>query len=235
MAHDFMESNEAHVWVAELAVLTAADVSRCDAVLSAGERERMQRFHFQRDREIYRAAHGLARLALSRCAPSVDPRDWTFVDDAHGKPEVAAPQRTPRLRFNISHTHGLVACVIAEELDCGVDVERTWRDKDLIHVARRVLTPAELSAVAGLQGEEQALLFCRYWTLKEAYAKARGLGMSLAFDQLAMDVDPPRLLSAAAHEWTLEQWPATPEHLVAVAVHRPGVQVVRHGGLPGER
>ena len=231
MIHDFAASGETHVWVAELAALTADEISRCDAVLSAEERARMQRFHFERDREIYRAAHGLARLTLSRHAPTVAPRNWTFADDAYGKPEVALPL-TPRLRFNISHTHGLVACIVAEELDCGVDVERTWRDKDLLHVARRVLTRDELSALTALHGEEQALLFCRYWTLKEAYAKARGLGMSIEFDRLAVELDPPRLLSAAADEWHLEQWRATPEHMVAVAVHRAGAQVVRHSGLP---
>lgn len=232
MANDFAVSGEAQVWVAELGALTADDVDRCHAVLSAEERARMQRFHFERDRDIYRAAHGLVRLALSHCAPSVAPQQWTFADNAYGKPEIASPAQTPRLRFNLSHTHGLVACVIAEELDCGIDVEQTWRDKDLLNVARRVLTPNELSVLAALHGEEQALQFCRYWTLKEAYAKARGLGMSLEFDRLAMDVEPPRLLSAAAHEWHFEQWRATPEHMVAMAVHRARVNVVRHRGLP---
>lgn len=233
MLHDFSVSGETHVWVAELAALTADEIRLCDAVLSAEERARMHRFHFERDREIYRAAHGLARLTLSRYAPSVAPQDWTFADNAYGKPEVAIPL-APRLRFNISHTHGLVACIVAEELDCGVDVERTWRDKDLLNVARRVLTRNELSALAALHGEEQALLFCRYWTLKEAYAKARGLGMSIDFDRLAVELEPPRLLSSAADEWHFEQWRATPEHMVAVAVHRARVQVIRHSGLPVE-
>jgi 4'-phosphopantetheinyl transferase len=234
MLHDFAVSGETHVWVAELAALTADEINRCDAVLSAEERARMQRFHFERDREIYRAAHGLARLTLSRHVPSVAPQHWTFAENAYGKPEVASPLLTQRLRFNISHTHGLVACVVAEELDCGVDVERTWRDKDLLGVARRVLTRTELSALAALHGEEQALLFCRYWTLKEAYAKARGLGMSIEFDRLAVELEPPRLLSSAADEWHFEQWRATPEHMVAVAVNRAGVPVVRHSGLPVE-
>jgi 4'-phosphopantetheinyl transferase len=234
MLHDFALSGGTHVWVAALAALTADEISRCDAVLSAEERARMHRFHFERDREIYRAAHGLARLTLSRYAPSVAPQDWTFAETAYGKPEVASPLLTPRLRFNISHTHGLVACVVTEELDCGIDVERTWRDKDLVNVARRVLTRNELSALTALHGEEQALLFCRYWTLKEAYAKARGLGMSIEFDRLAVELEPPRLLSASADEWHFEQWRATSEHMVAVAVHRAGVPVVRHSGLPVE-
>jgi hypothetical protein len=44
------------------------------------------------------------------------PEDWRFDTDAHGKPSVVTSQAgVPPLVFNLSHTHGLVACAVAAQ------------------------------------------------------------------------------------------------------------------------
>ena len=66
-------------------------------------------------------AHALARLTLSRYAP-VPPEAWSFSLGEHGRPEIEGPSDAGRLRFNLSHTRGMVACAVVRELDIGVDV-----------------------------------------------------------------------------------------------------------------
>lgn len=210
------------------------------AILSTDERARMDRFYFERDRRAYLVAHALARLALSACAPETAPADWRFAADARGRPEIAATRNPRRLRFNLSHTDGLVACVVTREIDCGIDVELAERNSDLAALCQSVLTPAEHAVVSALTPARQAEGFFRYWTLKEAYAKALGLGILLPFRECGFELggEAVRLTAAAGNddaEWQFEQWPAGECHILALALRRGGTprrRVVWHKELP---
>ena len=100
--------------------------------LSAEERTRCARLAFASDRRDFIAAHALLRHALSAHGHR-DAREWLFIPDANGKPELAsAPGERPQLAFNLSHTRGLVACVVARDVDVGIDVERVGSGTDII-------------------------------------------------------------------------------------------------------
>jgi 4'-phosphopantetheinyl transferase len=128
----------------------------------------------------------------------------------------------------------VVACIVTAELDCGVDVESTPRCYDLHDLARAVLAPAELARIAAAPDSERSILLCRYWTLKEAYAKALGLGMSLAFEKIAFELyEGIARLHGHSDEWYFEHWSPTPTHTVAIAIRtREPVHLIRHFGLP---
>ncbi len=121
---------------------------------------------------------------LSRYA-DVAPRDWPFRIDEHGRPELAArPAGTPDLRFNVSHTNGLVACAVTVGREVGVDVEHTGRR--LVHdVAERFFSPREVADLRACPAADQPVVFFDYWTLKESYIKARGLGLALPLRQFS--------------------------------------------------
>src|SRR5258706_660501 len=122
-----LEPAEVRVYYAPSAsVEDSAEHARCLARLSDEERERHRRFHFERDRHSYLAAHALTRSVLGElvaCAPE----QLRFAAGPHGRPELCEPEPEPRLRFNLSHTHGMVACGVALEHDIGVDVEYVER------------------------------------------------------------------------------------------------------------
>src|SRR5262249_37412745 len=142
------QSQIADVWILEQHTLTAADIARCNAAISAAENARMRQFRFEQDRDSYRAAHALARVALSWCETAVPAHAWVFEENAHGRPEIAARRGFPQLRFSISHTRELVACIVTRELDCGVDVELIDRCSDLHDDAPSTLASAELARIA---------------------------------------------------------------------------------------
>jgi 4'-phosphopantetheinyl transferase len=203
-------------------------------VLSPAERNRARRFYFRQDRNAYSAAHALARIALSSCDASVAPGAWVFEKTAHGRPEVSPATGVPGLRFNISHSRRVVACIVTAESDCGVDVESTHPCYDHHDLARAVLAPAELARITAAPDSERPILFCRYWTLKEAYAKALGLGMSLAFERIAFELEEGiARLQDHSEEWYFEHWSPIPTHTVAIAIRsREPVHLIRHLGLP---
>ncbi len=227
---DVLPFNAVHIDLLHTAAADAA--ARLDAyraLMSADEHERMARFVFDRDRRAFLMTRALVRTMLSRYAPVV-PADWRFVTNVHGRPEILdRPPAVPDLRFNISHTDGLIACAVTIGREIGVDVEHTGRH--LMHdVAGRHFAPAEVADLKALPADEQQKVFFDYWTLKESYIKARGFGLALPLGDFAFKLNPPRppvitfepALEDDPDSWQfLQDWP-TPHHRLALAVRRTG-------------
>ena len=88
---------------------------------------------------------------LSRYA-AVAPADWAFIANVHGRPELLdRPRGVPDLRFNLSHTEGLIACAVTIGREVGVDVEHIGRR--LTHdVPARFFAPREVADLDALPG-----------------------------------------------------------------------------------
>jgi 4'-phosphopantetheinyl transferase len=161
----------------------------CIATLSPDERERAGRFVRARDRRQFVLAHGLVRAALSRQVPTVDPAAWRFHPDRNGRPRIAGPETRGPVHFSLSHTEGCVACVVAPSVAIGVDVEAIDRPCQHLAIAEFMFSPAEIAALRAVPQAELPERFFDYWTLKEAYVKARGLGLRLPLDQFSMRIE----------------------------------------------
>jgi 4'-phosphopantetheinyl transferase len=199
------------------------------SLLSADEHERMRRLVFARDQRRFLFTRALVRTMLSRYA-AVAPKDWRFATNAYGRPEVAGPPPgIPDLRFNLSHTDGLIACAVTIGREVGVDVENVGRQ--LSHdIAGRFFAPREVDDLRALPPEQQSRVFFDYWTLKEAYIKARGFGLALPLGDFAFRLAPdrppaisfePALPDNPASWQFLQHWP-TPQHRLGLAVRRVG-------------
>src|SRR5262245_17240681 len=158
-------------------------------VLSTEERARRDRFVFDRDRRDFVAAHALVRRLLSR-AGDTRAADWRFDIDAHGKPWVVTSQAgKPPLVFNLSHTHGLVACAVARGTTLGLDVERVDRIASGPDIAGRFFAPSEIRMLDRHAPDDYTGRFIELWTLKEAYIKAVGTGLAHPLDSFAFSFD----------------------------------------------
>lgn len=196
-----------------------------DAILSFDERERAARFVHAEDRQSFVTAHALARIMLSRFA-AVDPADWQFSAGEFGKPAISYPSTYSGLQFNLSHTRGLVACAVARDCPVGVDVEAITRQTDCAMLAKSVFSRQELAAWQSTRADLQQRNFFRYWTLKEAYIKACGLGLSLPLDSfsftLSEDERPVLAIHApdreSGNEWHFRQLEICSKYLLAVGL-----------------
>jgi 4'-phosphopantetheinyl transferase len=234
---------QAHIWLARPeAIKDPKLLSAYRSMLSQEERERQARFLGEAHRHLYLVSHALVRTSLSRYA-DIPPEQWTFCAGEHGRPEIAAPTQEPRLRFNLSHTVGLVACAVCLEVDCGVDVERVNRVGDLDGVARRVFSESERADLNRLEGRARQGRFTDYWSLKEAYIKARGTGFQLAPRTFSIRLGDATGNSCSlefgenfddcAKDWQLALLPVDPgtgqEFRLAIALHcagRPTLEIV---------
>ena len=224
-----LADNEVHVWFTRPdRVATPALTQQYRALLSPDERERHERFYFDKDRHHYLVAHALVRTTLSRYA-DVEPAAWVFHSGPHGRPEVAGHDTTAALRFNLTHTNGMVAVAVARGADVGVDAEG-FRVRDTgVDIARRFFAPAETAHLERQPPADRLRVFLEVWTLKEAYIKAIGKGLTAGLDTFAMQLDePPTVVFADDRHgdpaaWHFRRLHLADTHLAALAVRRPGM------------
>jgi 4'-phosphopantetheinyl transferase len=222
-----LPADEVHVWHLDPERLDAAALDRCLALASDEERRQAQRFRVESPRRLHLAARALARTCLARYT-CVEPRGWRLEAGRWGRPEIAGPPGYGWLRFNLSHTRGRVVCALARDAWVGVDVEDTGRGGRLLDVAHRYFAPAEVEELFSLPEPARVPRFFDYWTLKEAYIKARGMGLALPLSQFAFRLGIPGPIRAEfdaalgddPEAWQFERlrWP--PHHEAALAVRR---------------
>lgn len=198
------------------------------AVLSSDERARGERFRIDPARRDFAIAHALLRTTLGEVG-GIRPADWRFDADVNGKPRVAQDGHAPCLRFSLTHTRGFVACVVARDVDVGIDVERTARAADWRGVASRFFSAAEMTALDGVTDpERQAARFIELWTLKEAWAKATGVGVPRALAMAAFEIAADGAIRATLPEptgsaaWYFELQSPEPGVRLALAVCEGG-------------
>ena len=199
-------------------------------LLSESERAQEQRFYFADDRRRYLVTRALVRTVLSRhVASDIAPGQWTFVTNAFGRPEIANEHpRAAQISFNISHTKQVILLGIMCGQALGVDVESLHDRSSLLDIADRFFAPCEVQALSALPAGQQQQRFFEYWTLKESYIKARGMGLSIALDQFSfrfpegglieLSVDPRQQDTAA--RWRFWQLWLRDDYLAAVCAQR---------------
>ena len=162
-------------------------------ILSEQEKQRYHRFRLESDRQQYVVSHALLRMALSRATGGeVDPRCWQFTEDSRGKPMIAATAGLPYLNFNLSHSGHAAAIAVSLTCPLGIDIEPAVQTVNF-DIFDSMLSAGERAYLNSRPASLRQLDFVRLWTLKEAYAKLLGRGLSLDFTSFEIMLDPVRL------------------------------------------
>ncbi|MBI2534762.1 MAG: 4'-phosphopantetheinyl transferase superfamily protein [Deltaproteobacteria bacterium] len=177
-----LEPNEAHVWLVEAndAVVRA---SHLETLLSSAERERAAKFKFEKDRRLYTVTHAALRSILAGYL-NVAPGDLEFEIGRRGKPRLAPNFSKDSLEFNLSHSFEVALIAVTREREIGVDVEHIKKEFAFAEVAERYFTTREVSAIRALPEDLQRRAFYQCWTSKEAFLKAKGVGLSGELDEV---------------------------------------------------
>lgn len=141
----------------------------------------MRALRFRNDRHVFLASHALLRNALSHSYP-LAAKEWRFSRNAYGKPEIA-PEFG--LRFNLSRSPNLVICLVSRGIEVGVDLEPQKRGGQIAEMAARVFSPSELIQFEELTSQDRLNRALSLWTLKEAFTKACGMGLSLPLTKIS--------------------------------------------------
>ncbi len=206
------------------AVRLEADAARLDSlfeILAPEERERAMRFHFAEHRRHYIVCRGTLREILSRYV-ELKPARIAFVYNRHGKPSISQSPPGPEVRFNVSHSGGWALQAVTRDSEVGIDIERINSSFVRERVPEHFFSPREVAQLRALPEDRQTAAFFRCWTRKEAYIKARGLGMALPLDSFDVSLgpdDPPALLRAG--NWSVQDFPVPAGYAAAVVAEGP--------------
>jgi 4'-phosphopantetheinyl transferase len=229
-------SHEIHCWFSFLDdVVGETLLARYGELLTEKERRQQSRFHFERDRLRYLITRALVRTCLSYYAP-IAPADWIFAKTAYGRPVIRNRDAIAQsLSFNVSHADGLIALAIARDIPVGIDVEKILVSRACADIALTVLASQEAASLRELSPAERPLRFLEYWTLKESYIKARGLGLSIPLSEFAfrlsgdheieLRVEPT--LKDVASRWHFKQLTVSDEYMFAICAGEPRTIITR--------
>lgn len=192
-----------HVWKVNLES-PAHPLVFYDTILSAEERERADRFYFEKDKNHYTVGRASLRLLVGRYL-SLDPASIQFELSEFGKPGYP---NSSDLQFNISHSGGLALMGFTVQSEIGVDLEKINPEIEIQKIASRFFAPSEQEEILQLPITQQAAAFYRCWTSKEAFIKAHGQGLSLPLDQFEVEVHPEKPAALKAVHWDpkLAEW-----------------------------
>jgi 4'-phosphopantetheinyl transferase len=225
-ASSFPAANEIVVWHAHIDVFDARPHVRATAerLLLGHERSRLERYRHDTDRSMFLLGRAMAKSMVGR-ALGVSAAAWEWREGPHGRPEVADPQSP--IRFSVAHSAGVVICAVARDRDVGADVEDLHRRPPDPLVVSRYCSPGEAADIQRADRQSWVARFLSYWTLKEAYLKARGLGISVPLSEIEfiLNGSAPQIafhgsLAGTDDRWHFHVARIGDRHLAAIAAHR---------------
>ncbi len=213
------------IWAAEASASEPGALEhRCRQWLTPEEWEGALRLRQPSSRNQHVVGRGMVRKLLT-LRTDFDPKEVVLDRAEKGKPFVVAPEAVNR-PFNVSHTEGMVLFAAVDRGAIGVDVERLSRKTD-VGLAERYFAPAEVDYVFSERDPEQRMeAFLRVWTLKEAFIKAIGTGLTMplgdfAFEQLDAVRPSVRMLNPNLTNdgnWQFISFVPNPGYIAAVAI-----------------
>ncbi|MDE6665820.1 MAG: 4'-phosphopantetheinyl transferase superfamily protein [Ruminococcus sp.] len=143
-------------------------------------------------KEQRKHAHSLLRECLRTKKINYATDETPVSRGEHGKPFLT---EYPDIKYNMSHADGIAVCLMTDR-ECGVDCEgiRPYRP----NVVKRAFSENEKKLIENAPENERDLLFFRLWTLKEAYVKAIGIGISYPLNTVEFSFEGNRIITSVS-------------------------------------
>lgn len=190
-------------------------------LLSSSEKEKADRFRFEKDKNCYVIARGLLRILLSRYL-NIKSQKINFRYAEKGKPYLEHPSN---IKFNLSHSKNYIVLAFTKNIELGIDVEYAKNNLEILQVAESFFSKQEIKALKSVQSIYRLSAFYNCWTRKEAFIKATGDGLSFPLNQFTVSLESSE--SAELIEtlwdnkekdlWSLETFTPQKDYIGAVA------------------
>lgn len=174
-----LASDSIDLWAINPAQLSIDSVKVLRSLLTPEESKQLLQYKSKVAQHTHLITRSICRLILTQYINS-EPHSLSFIRNQYGKPELEHNEQ--KIRFNLSHNNQVIIMVVCVNDDIGCDVEDPQRNVSIEPITRRYFSKQEHGEISHLEGEQQRQRFFQFWTLKEAFVKATGRGISLGLD-----------------------------------------------------
>lgn len=143
--------------------------------LCADEQKHMSSLRMEKDRQRFLAAHSFLRRILS-VYTGISPHEISFSKGKHGKPFLESAS----VHFNLSHAGDYAALSFSKNTPIGIDLEICRENVNISSLVRRFFHPEEWELFCALAPDRQADFFFSRWTVREAFLKGIGDGLTMS-------------------------------------------------------
>ncbi|HOY22659.1 MAG TPA: 4'-phosphopantetheinyl transferase superfamily protein [Cellvibrio sp.] len=209
----------ADIWLLDFSLLTENQITNLSKSLSQEELTRAQAVKHKQ--QHFLATRALVRKVLAYYT-GIPSASLEFARREQGKPYLA---NTPSpIYFNVSHSGNFAVLAVTTLGEIGIDIE-TIRPRNFLAIAERYYHADELKQLTATPEAERESLFFKLWTLKEAFFKATGGGISSGLDKAIFSFSDTKInsifcesLNLPNNNWQFQQEFITPTTLVALAL-----------------
>ena len=180
-------------------------------VLDDRERRRWRRLLDPGAKRDYLAAH-LLRRGMLAARSAFDAAAFRFRSSAGGRARIVDPPAAAGFRTSLAQADGMALCALSYGVQLGANVEsRRNLSGDLLRISAMVESRRAIRALEEMPQPLREEWLLRVWTVREAIAKAGGVGA----EEAALESPPDAV-------WQYICWSPSRDHLAAGVVRRPG-------------
>ncbi len=204
---DELGTDDVHVWRASLDQPSDI-IAKLMPLLSQDEYQRAMRYYHPVDRDRFIVGRGILRKIISAYL-ALPPDRLRFAYNEYGKPAVSDDQNDCALNFNLSHSAELSLYAVTRGRVVGIDIEYIREDFATLEIAEHFFSKDEVAALKLLPMDQRTLGFFNCWSRKEAFIKAKGIGVSYPLDRFSVSLvpgEPPALLKVNDDKREVARW-----------------------------
>lgn len=220
--HPILPRGQIHIWHSSLE-RSASEMQVLAQFLSTDEQARAERYCFEKARHQFVVSRGLLRYILGRYL-DIQPARLQFCYGNRGKPTLASGFDGNTIKFNLSHSQGMVLYALTYNSPIGIDLEYISPFPDVEQIIERFFSFKERSVFRTLPPSLKDIAFFYGWTRKEAYLKAVGQGLAQPLHQIEVSLtpgEPACLISISddpeeAARWSIYSFQPGPDYAAAI-------------------
>jgi 4'-phosphopantetheinyl transferase len=226
-----LPQNVAHIWLVDLRTVPGARLEEYRKLLSEDELARLETYKNPKVHRTQLITRAAVRICLSQYSDSIPPKAWQFERSDSGKPQLV--QSPMPLSFNLSHSGTWLAIAVTVETALGIDVQHKTNRPAHLELAQRYFHPDEVQELEACKDDAARLdLFFRFWTLKEAYLKARGTGIVTGLEKVRFHINNNGWIIATmapelgddGRQWQCHHYHLGEDYSLSLAINQPRAQ-----------
>jgi len=218
-----LSENLVHIWKGRTDDSTLNVDKLHMEILSQEEKKRVSRLISAKDKRRFIVSRSLLRKSLSHYLEAA-PSEVRFTYNKYGKPNIDPQYHPENIKFNLSHSENLALYAITQNREIGIDVEYIRKVDKADKIVKRFFSKEEGEFYHSQPNKKKNWAFFTLWTRKEAYSKARGMGIGLPTKEFDLQLVPPEINHSndiraenKASKWSLINIEVDSDYLAALA------------------